>query len=547
MRFLNSIDIGFVLKEMQRIVNWQIKDINGLDQGISIDIESQGRNLSLMITRKALWLTRKKSDRKTNEFSSSILKLLKEAEIRRIYMHDSGIVGVIETDKGSIITEFFQKGNIIITDLDGIIRNILNPQIWYDRSLFPGDVYKFPDLDTIIRPRNEKTGTVLRQRFGLYAMEILSRTKIKPGSVFDSGNCIIVRKAVYSIINSDPKPHVIFDNRRLQDFSFIVPKTEKRILNFKTTSEALDYFNSVYKKTEEGKIEEERITAAHKINSAKFYDSKIAEESFKLEFIENNRKRIKNLIDEINTLREIRFIDVNNFFKDNELFIELNSNRLTMNFGNVEADFMISNDTNSNIKNIEHRKNFFLNKRNNMDKQIGNIMTVIGRKIKSNNFKSVFNTSDGFQVSYDEISNGLDMRAYNGKHINLETFEGLITKQAIKEAAQFAACMSPAWKSSEKVKVHFKKDDDLDMVEVNPAMGCSFFEGSVIVEPAETVSKKTSKYIRIVPGAESPDKISEKIKEELVKNASLIEKRSILKYPLNKIQKMIPGNSKIII
>jgi predicted ribosome quality control (RQC) complex YloA/Tae2 family protein len=142
-----------------------------------------------------------------------------------------------------------------------------------------------------------------------------------------------------------------------------------------------------------------------------------------------------------------------------------------------------------------------------------------------------------------------------------------ITKQTIKEAAQFTASYSRAWKdrlsatnvywvSPEQVSktppsgqylkkgafmIHGKKNY-LRNVPLKVAIGIKTEEEHLLVigGPEEAIANQTNIYLEITPGEEKSSKLAKKIRETLAEKASKELCKSILEIRLEEIQRFIP-------
>ncbi len=63
----------------------------------------------------------------------------------------------------------------------------------------------------------------------------------------------------------------------------------------------------------------------------------------------------------------------------------------------------------------------------------------------------------------------------------------------------------------------------------------------IIGGPGEAVSKQTSTYIEIIPGKQSSGKLAKEIRRRLAEKAPKAAEKTILKIPLEEIQKFIPS------
>ncbi|MCS7120740.1 MAG: NFACT family protein [Candidatus Bathyarchaeota archaeon] len=194
-----------------------------------------------------------------------------------------------------------------------------------------------------------------------------------------------------------------------------------------------------------------------------------------------------------------------------------------------------------------------------------------------------FHSSDGCLVlgGKDASTNETLIRKYTGPKdiilhaditgapfVVIKADGGEPSEKTIREAAQFAASYSSAWKAGlASLDVYWVKPEQVSKappsgeylpkgsfmiygrrnyiknVPLEVAIGVKRVDGSfkVIGGPPEAVANQAEIFVRLVPGKEASGRLARMIREELIRSAPSEDREEIGKIPLEEIQRFIPA------
>ncbi len=445
---MNSLDILFFLKE---------NDLNGarIDKlyhrkGEIIIRLYKDKRLILKITRNHIMLIDKfHSDEKADTFTMTMRKhLFGKLNIKQ---HKFDRVIVIETSGGKLVCEMFRNGNFLICDENFKIILPEIPQEWKTRTLKSGVTYKFPPSENILedfRPEGKKTIASFLGSHGLgrYGEEICLRAGVDKDKKCDEltdEELMRLKDEMKNLLEDEMKPNIIFKDGEIYDFSPIDLKIydgfEKKF--FETFNSVLnrvfkDVSPEVEKRTDVKELQKEKL---------KKYEEKEKEFLDTAVFIQENADYIefflKSLGDKIKGMRKIK-LDVNG------RKITLDPSKSIMK--NVSTYYERAKEMKRKIEKIKSL----------LEKDVKIEKPSVEEKKKTDKFRR-FITSDGFLVlaGRDAETNEMLIKHHVDKndivfHADIVGAPFTVIKtsgkrpsaQAIKEAAQFAACYSRAWK-----------------------------------------------------------------------------------------------------
>ncbi len=246
-------------------------------------------------------------------FTEKLRKELDNRKLNSIYQCGKDRIIALEFDDSVLFLEMFAKGNIILTDKQGKIVEVLREERWKDRTLKKGETYKEPQssvIEELEKTLSEKYAIVCLIKLPLgkeYAKEMLERCGIeerKPGNTLSKDEISCLKKE-YAAIVAEQKPYLFLENGKPLDYGLVKFKkyeTGNAKLETKempTLSEAMEeyYANAPKPKTGNTKLEklrrrlEEQLAALEKLK----IEEKEAKE--KGDFIYANYQKIEELLE----------------------------------------------------------------------------------------------------------------------------------------------------------------------------------------------------------------------------------------------------------
>ncbi|MCD6477041.1 MAG: NFACT family protein, partial [Candidatus Aenigmarchaeota archaeon] len=465
----------------------------------------------------------------------------------------------------------------------------LQKETWKTRKIIPKEEYYYP-------PPVKNPFKLTREQFenlksekevvkflatdlslsGLYAEEICKRANIDKNKKF---NDIKEKSKLYIALKSlmkIPNPKIIIENEKLIDVVPIDMKIYKNMeyKDFSTFNEALDeFFSKISEKTHVKKTKVEKIIEKQEKN-IKNLEQKMIKFKEAANYIYNNFEKIEKIIQQIK----------NKTIPEN---IKIDKNRGIFFINNIEIDFKKSAQQNAQKYFEEFKK--YKRKFENAIKKSKQVIDKLKIEEKQKNQEKIikkrqkgewyekfhwFYTTDNFLViaGKNAMQNDIIFKKYLDKndivlHADIVGASLTVIKSqnkeiplsTIKQAAQFAAVYSSAWKKGAgSIDVYWIKPEQvsktpeageyiskgsfiirgkknyLKRVELKIAIG---YDGTRIIGgPPESIKSKTKKYVILKPGYLKQGEIAKKIKNKKFKEVSIDE-----------IQKFIPpGKSQII-
>ncbi len=564
-------------------------------------------------------------------FCNFLRKHLIGAKIKDARQYDFERIVEIETDDNILVLELFSKGNAILCDKSFSIMMPLDAQIWKDRQILPKKPYKYPppvvnpfSLDMarlrMFLINNEKSLVgMLAIDFGLsgtYAEEVCFRANIeKTKRAKDLGGDELFRLhgAIYSLMKGYD-PQITYESGKpfeVSPFLLQMFKDRKRS-SFKNFSSALDeYFTGKHsemieqrksEKMEDEKQRTERIKERQQKSLALITEreelcrktgeliySKFQEISPVLSVIEKAKKagkkwpKIKELLKEYPMVKEVRE-------KKSEMILILDSTE-------VALDFRKDLKENANLFFEEAKK--MRKKMESTEKSIKKVEEemkgLLEKGVKSEERKPVkirekewfekFRwtvSSEGFLMigGRDAIQNEMIFKKYIGKDdlvlhaeipgsplVVIKSEGKPITPQATKEAAEFAAAYSSAWKKGlGDADVFYVRPDQISKspppgqylakgsfmiygqksylrkVPLNLSIGIGVKDGNAFAVNGnmKNLQGKVKFIVNIVPGDLTQNELAKSIKHKALQ-AAQEDKEAIEKLDISEIQRLIPA------
>lgn len=510
----------FLLKKMN-LKNLRISKIKQLPFGFLLDL---GRK-KLVITNKYMFLTEKNyagiSPTNFCEFLKSRLIGEKILEVNQV---DFDRIVEIRTSNYFIVLEFFGSGNIILLDKERKILHGLELREWRDRKIKKGEIYAYP-------PSSHKNP------FALTLKEIscmVDEKEIVRVLAKDFGFGGEIAQRICEKLSISPNSKSSFNGELLYDF---FKNIEKNFPEFENVNEEIekDYEieYQVYKMKDIALAEEKR--------------KRIREQQLKA--LESYHKKIEEMKENIKKIME-------NYLEYQEKFERSKSTSAK----EVVIGGLVFDPRKSFNQNLQD----FYEKIKEMKKKIERISQMtqnveIKKEEKEKRkmewyekFRWFFST-DGFLVigGKDAESNEIIIRkhARDGDivfHADITGSPFVVIKNpqkkkipetTIKEAAEFCACYSKAWKIGIQADVYYvlpeqvKKEAGLQkgsfmvygkrewLRRLDMSLAIGVFDGRIIYGPVSAVKSRTKKYIVITFGEENVKEIFDRYFGELSEEA----------------------------
>jgi predicted ribosome quality control (RQC) complex YloA/Tae2 family protein len=320
MREFSSVDLFFMVKELQCIVGSRVDKIYQLDKDVYISayVTSKGKKL-LKITSDKLWLTKHRPDfEDLPGFAEVLRKFLNNSRIKEISQVFSERILKISFEKENLICflylEFFRGGNIIL-EIDNKIKIALSEKNLRSRNLSVGSSYALPSDCCSVFESSEKT---LKKRFddfpdfniskilavsGFgkdYSAEICARAKINGKSRNFEFKAVL--DSIKEILSSDLNPCVYY----LSDIPFLaVPipliSQKNKCSPAESFSSAVDIVEKVPGKKSSFQKEKEKLVRIIEKQESELnnLEDKSAKERKKAEFIYAHYAELKDILDRI--------------------------------------------------------------------------------------------------------------------------------------------------------------------------------------------------------------------------------------------------------
>lgn len=266
---MSSVDIRYILRELQRLVGSRVDKIYHDGNEIRIKLRTkEGRQDLILEAGKRFHVTTyiKEAPKTPSSFTMLLRKHLSGGFIDAIEQHDFDRIVKIKVGDYTLIGELFRRGNIILVDSENRIIAALRYEEFKDRAIKPKAEYKFPParenpLDVewerfkeLILEEDAEVVRALARKLnmgGLYAEEILLRAgmdKKKKASELSEEELKLIFNTMKALFNKEPKPNIVFKDSAMIDVLPIELKWyggyEREY--FSTFSEALDeYFGKI--------------------------------------------------------------------------------------------------------------------------------------------------------------------------------------------------------------------------------------------------------------------------------------------------------------
>lgn len=630
---MSSLDLFFLEKELKFLEGGIIQKIYQKGKALRIEVFISGKGaFELYFEPGKIFITEyKRSFPEPTSFCMFLRKHLNKQKIISIRQYDFERIIELETQKNILIFELFSKGNVIICDKAYNILMPLGIQLWKHRKIIPKEHYKYPpqvlnpfkiDMYSLKKMlKNEKNivsflATNLSLS-GFYAEEVCLRANIDKNKACDKlieDEILRLYEAIHSLLKNF-NPQLIFD-KKIIDFSPIDTKLYegKEIKLSKTFMHVIDeFFSGETKETEEEKkfknqlkrLEKIRDKQLEKINTFRKIEK---ENRKKAEAIYNNfelinkiisglkkakesmtwneiKKRIKDTPEskKIKTIQEKKGIIILDLETEVEIDFRKTAQRNAERYfqkakkakQKIEPAIKAKEKTITQIKKLEKEELLLEEKEEKLVKR---------RRGKwYEKFRWFFTTENFFVIAgRDATQNDIIFKKHLEKndivlHADItgapltiiKSDRKRITPLAIREAAEFAAAYSSAWKKFATIDVYWIKPEQisktppsgeylpkgsfmirgkknyLKKIELKIAIGIKFEKNqvSVISGNVQSVRKHARYFVTIIPGNISQQELAKQIKLKILQKAIPEDKEVIEEIILEDIQRLIPAGT----
>ena len=259
---LTSIEIHFLAKELQKLINAKIDQIyqpNKNELLFQLHLIGTGKKLLRIILPGFIFLTSEKPEmpKQITQFTETLREFMNNSRIREIkQIKNERIIEItIEKEKKySLFIELFSKGNIILV-YDEIILAVLKTQKWKNRIIQKGKKYNIPinkydildekSFTKAIKNSEETISKTLAVKLGLgkrYAEELCFRAGINPlDKKINYEEIEKLYQKLKKILNEKSNPFIVYEDDQIIDIIPIELKkySKKKFKQFKTYNEAL--------------------------------------------------------------------------------------------------------------------------------------------------------------------------------------------------------------------------------------------------------------------------------------------------------------------
>ena len=518
---MTSVDIAAVINELNSLEGARLEKAyqHSADE-VRLRLRGQdGKKDLLLQAGRRIHLTQNPSQAPTTppSFPMLLRKELKGARILKFEQHNFDRIVEIKFERGDgnnfLISEFFAKGNIVLTDGD---KNVIMPlratktqarhvlrglPYQYPLPQFNPTVITFEEFQNVIRPLSSDVVRVLATKFnmgGTYAEEICLRAGIEKNKrELSDGQIIALYKALKEVF--DPiasgilKPHIVLDESGSIDVLPFELRSYARYdkVYYESFNEALDvYFQSDKQEKIQSPQEQEENQLTRIFNQQKKAIERFKEKEHdyqsKGELIYAEYSNIDRLINAVRTARQTKSwneianeLSLTSFVTN----VDPRSSTITMSVRGTSLEINITYSVAQNAQNYYEKAKIANKKRGGAERALQSTLKKIGdasrsKEIKRNSERLYskkrkirwyerfrwFISSDGFLVigGRDADTNEEIVKKYmeprdlvfhaqiHGAPIAIIKSEGReIPETTLRETAQFAVAYSTVWKEGQ--------------------------------------------------------------------------------------------------
>ncbi len=599
---MDVFDVAAVANEMKGLEGRYIDKV--YQKGEEIFIKLKGVKKEIFIKAgKWIFLSEHRESREEHppSFAMALRKHIGNGRLLTVRQHDFDRIVIFEIYKGEryfLIAEILPGGNIILTDEKMEIINLLKHQEWSHRLLKRGEKYEFPPSRFSMEESDEEKfqcmlekgkdvvrGLVMLGFPGIWAEEICRMAEVdknaEPKELEEKERRRLYEAAISllkRLREGDHSPIISSDYSTV--FPFPPSSIGNNAIKFSSFSEALEsYFVKNFGEVEERDEKREKILRQIKQQEEAIEKFMREEERYRREgdAIFANYEKVRNIIEGKEKAERERYpkawitldyngeemeveIDVTKTVNENagekyemskKMREKIEGAKKAMEESRKKLEGM--GDEEKKEKKRERKKKFWFENYRWFVSSDGNI--VVGGKDAKSNERVVKR-----YMGEDDIYVHADIHGAPScvvKAMDVDGRKREIGETTLKEACQFAASYSRAWKQFAVVNVYWvnswqvsKKAEsgeylpkgafvirgkrNYEKVALELGIGVVEIKGEklVMAAPPSAIRKHAGKWVVIVPG--------EGKKEEMAKHIA-----SMLDCPVEEVARVIPGNAEI--
>ena len=593
---ITSLDLMFILKELkEELIESKIQKVRQIGRIISLELY-KNKKFFLKVLPNAIYITIKtETVEMPPDFCMLLRKHLTGKTITDIKQHKFDRIVEMDVNGYKLIIELFSNGNVILLDEMNSIIGILETQRWKDRILKIGEKYRYPpaginpftysfiDFQRNLKTNEKEIGKVLAINFGLggiYTEEFCKRLKIDKNKLaykLEQFEIDKLFRLFEEIKNAEVKPMAILDGNKQTDvvpfeMGIYADKNKKEFANFNSAVE--NYFENLEKIQEKKEEVEKELKEGGRLAKIKekqeiqLKQLKQIQEKYEksAKLLYKNYADFTKILTQIKDLKEKKknWEEIELVVKQNPEVKEIEPKEALV---VVEAEGMeIDLDFRKNVKEIANEyferakkaKKKIISLEKVMEKfevkpmekptetqwyekyrwfiSSDGILVIAGRDAKQNE-EIIKTQSRPYDIVFHADIHGAPFTV-------IRNDARKIPKQTIKEAAEFAASYSRAWKERTTVDVYYIAPDQVVKTaglptgsfmirgnrkwveKIEPKIALGVKEGKLLVGPVESVKKQVTIFVTIVPGDKTADELAKEIKKYLKASDEEI-KRSI--------------------
>lgn len=637
---MSGFDLMMLGNELAGLAGGRIQKVFQKGKQLRLEIFVSGRGTQeLFFEPGKLFITQYKREASNGMFSQYLRKHLSGQKIVSVKQAGFERILEIETEKNILIFELFSKGNAIFCDKARTILMPLEAQTWKSRKIASKLQYLYPppvsspfemellEFGQAVAESEKGTAAFLATAMNLsgkYAEEVCMRAGVDKGK-----KCVDMEssetKRLFDSIQSLPKefkPNIILENGKAADFAPVELQIYKNIEKkyFPEFAPALDEFFTALEKGDVAAISEAegryaRIIETQKADLEK-WGKKEKESMQKGELINGSIGQVQAIIDAINEGRNAK-----KSWDEIKSGIMGRVNNISVNkILEKEGIVVVENDIQIDFRKSarENARNFFeAAKQARRKKEAAEISMkkmeenmkdaavkekpkekkIVMRKHKEQKYYEKFRwffTKDGFLVigGKDASQNEMIFKKHIEKgdvvlHAEIhgapltvvKSCGKAVTPVAIREAAEFAAAYSSAWKRRlGSADVYWINPEQISKtppsgtslakgafmiyghknyvrnISLKVAIGINFgqdAEGNRFVYPVcgtvSGISEHAKYFISIIPGAKPHGELAKQIRTKLIAKASPEDKPFIEAIPADDFGRFLPaGNGDVV-
>ncbi len=526
----------FLMKNIEKkLVNSKIQKVKQISRdSFSFELYKQKTRWFLVIVvGKGIFLTDKNyENRLQTDFLSILRKHLTNQIIQNVHQHEFDRIVEIETRDYKVMLEFFSNGNIILVNKqDGKIIFALNMRSWKDRIIKPKKEYRYPPSSINPFKLSEKD---FKRLFG--------KKEVVKVLASDLGFGGSIAEDICNRCGVDKNSKNRNDSERIYKF---LKNIEKFFLDFVHINERLknEFKVEEFEKTTKTEKKLERIRKKQEKRFKELTDKEKKHHHLG-EKIYKDYAKLSEVLDRVNKLRdsEVAWKDISE-----KLGLEISPKERKIVIDGVSLDLRKSLEKNADKyfqdakkmkKKIEGLKKAMKDLEKKKFVEVEKKKKIVEKKPKEwyDKFRW-FKSSDGFLVvsGKDAKTNERLIRKYMKPndlvfHTDITGSPFVLIKnpdnkeipeQTIREAAEFCASYSKAWKIDlSTADVYYVKPDQVKKegglptgsfmiygkrewvrrIELKVAIG--IVDNEVVYGPESVVSSKIKDYILVRPGEE---------------------------------------------